>query len=203
MNGVETVASWLTPPVLFCVLNVMIGAIFLRSKLYPPPPRNDRHLLVRVPSFLERVRSFNRSAYLPPQPEPAAREAEQPPQPDEAARETHHAPDPVANAAARGEDTPNAAARGTDAPSHVVVRTRSEAVVRAAPAARPPLQKSASERISVLREEEEERWRPATVRERAAGDEEVDEKADEFINNFRQQLKLQRMDSILRAGGGR
>ncbi|KAG6431696.1 hypothetical protein SASPL_109778 [Salvia splendens] len=190
MNGVETVASWLTPPVLFCVLNVIIGAIFLRYKLYPPPlPRNDRHSLVRVPSFLERVKSFNRSSYLSPQPEPPAREVEQPPHPDAAAREIHHAPD--------------AAARGTDAPSHVV-RTKSEAVVRAALAAR-PLQKSASERISILRgeEEEEERRRPATVRERRGGDEEVDEKADEFINNFRQQLKLQRMDSILRAGGGR
>ncbi|XP_059657040.1 pathogen-associated molecular patterns-induced protein A70-like [Cornus florida] len=41
--------------------------------------------------------------------------------------------------------------------------------------------------------------RPATVRERKAEpDEEVDAKADDFINRFKQQLKLQRLDSLLR-----
>lgn len=45
--------------------------------------------------------------------------------------------------------------------------------------------------------------RPATVRERGnaratGGDQEVDAKADDFINKFKQQLKLQRVDSIIR-----
>lgn len=42
--------------------------------------------------------------------------------------------------------------------------------------------------------------RPATMRERptAEVDHEVDAKADDFINRFKQQLKLQRLDSILR-----
>ncbi|KAI5354219.1 hypothetical protein L3X38_007114 [Prunus dulcis] len=43
--------------------------------------------------------------------------------------------------------------------------------------------------------------RPATVRERKAKvteDEEVDAKADDFINKFKNQLKLQRLDSIIR-----
>ncbi|KAL8107288.1 uncharacterized protein LOC141671594 [Apium graveolens] len=44
--------------------------------------------------------------------------------------------------------------------------------------------------------------RPETVRERSAKvtdvDEEVDAKADDFINKFKQQLKLQRIDSIMR-----
>lgn len=44
--------------------------------------------------------------------------------------------------------------------------------------------------------------RPETVRERGAKvtdvDEEVDAKADDFINKFKQQLKLQRIDSIMR-----
>lgn len=48
-----------------------------------------------------------------------------------------------------------------------------------------------------------ERRRPATVKERKppamdGEDERVDEKADDFINRFKQQLKLQRLDSILR-----
>ncbi|XP_073287656.1 uncharacterized protein [Primulina huaijiensis] len=45
--------------------------------------------------------------------------------------------------------------------------------------------------------------RPATVRENGNAkftdsDEEVDAKADDFINKFKQQLKLQRLDSIIR-----
>ncbi|KAF9605339.1 hypothetical protein IFM89_016104 [Coptis chinensis] len=46
--------------------------------------------------------------------------------------------------------------------------------------------------------------RPATVREGKStlqsfrDDEEVDAKADDFINKFKNQLKLQRLDSILR-----
>ncbi|KAE9599808.1 hypothetical protein Lalb_Chr14g0366301 [Lupinus albus] len=44
--------------------------------------------------------------------------------------------------------------------------------------------------------------RPATMREKkvtvAAEDDEVDAKADDFINKFKQQLKLQRLDSIMK-----
>ncbi|VFQ97726.1 unnamed protein product [Cuscuta campestris] len=45
--------------------------------------------------------------------------------------------------------------------------------------------------------------RPATMKERVMteADEEVDAKADDFINKFRQQLELQRADSILRYKG--
>ncbi|XP_057787605.1 pathogen-associated molecular patterns-induced protein A70-like [Salvia miltiorrhiza] len=279
MNGVELVASWLTPTVLFCVLNLMIGAIFF---LKPPQQRNDQHQpkprLVRVSSFLERVKAYNLSTYQSPQPDPAApqtttkpdnldsyrslqpqpaaRELEVPhharsksdamdnamnlsnyeaPQSEPAAREhvdshhvgrskpesmenafkfpsyhspqrepearvedPHHAPDAVANAfdfAMYESQRPEA----EEEEPHHVTRTTSDAVVKAAPAAR-ALKKSLSEKISMVEEEEEdeERWRPSTVRERTAEDEEVDGKADDFINKFRQQLKLQRMDSNLR-----
>ncbi|XP_054792403.1 pathogen-associated molecular patterns-induced protein A70-like [Prosopis cineraria] len=47
-----------------------------------------------------------------------------------------------------------------------------------------------------------ENRRPATMREAKASeseaDDEVDAKADDFINKFKQQLKLQRLDSIMR-----
>ncbi|KAI3468128.1 hypothetical protein Pfo_024791 [Paulownia fortunei] len=81
------------------------------------------------------------------------------------------------------------------------------------------MRKSASLRSSFGHFEEEdivESRRPATVRERGnakvtEGDEEVDAKADDFINKFKQQLKLQRLDSIIRykdmigrgSGGGK
>ncbi|KAL6005957.1 hypothetical protein ACLOJK_040002 [Asimina triloba] len=55
----------------------------------------------------------------------------------------------------------------------------------------------------VVKEEEEETSgirRPSTMREGKAAkeDDEVDARADDFINRFRQQLKLQRLDSLLR-----
>lgn len=77
---------------------------------------------------------------------------------------------------------------------------------------------SAKSAFSHFGEEEEggdavEARRPATVREGGVraeeDDEEVDTKADHFINKFKQQLKLQRMDSIIRykdmisRGGGK
>ncbi|BAT76818.1 hypothetical protein LR48_Vigan728s003900 [Vigna angularis] len=72
------------------------------------------------------------------------------------------------------------------------------------------MRKSASERRgSIEREEEEEveRRRPQTARVEATScreDEEVDAKADDFINRFKKQLRLQRIDSLLRyrAGSG-
>ena len=68
------------------------------------------------------------------------------------------------------------------------------------------MKKSASEKEVVEVEKEEimeevEKRRPATMRlEKTVsfGDEGVDEKADDFINRFKQQLKLQRLDSLLR-----
>lgn len=66
--------------------------------------------------------------------------------------------------------------------------------------------KSASlKSASGLFDEEEivEARRPATVRERGEakvteGDAEVDAKADDFINRFREQLKLQRVESVIK-----
>ncbi|MED6172023.1 hypothetical protein PIB30_046249 [Stylosanthes scabra] len=67
------------------------------------------------------------------------------------------------------------------------------------------MRKSASERglnekNSAWEEDEEavERRRPATTRESGGEDSEVDAKADDFINRFKKQLRLQRVDSILR-----
>lgn len=67
------------------------------------------------------------------------------------------------------------------------------------------MKKSASSRSAFSHFKEEdivESRRPATVRESkvAAADDdvEVDAKADDFINKFKQQLKLQRLDSIMR-----
>lgn len=65
------------------------------------------------------------------------------------------------------------------------------------------MKKSASSKSAFSHFKEEdivETRRPATVRETGAAvdDHEVDAKADDFINRFKQQLKLQRLDSIMR-----
>ncbi|KAF5467987.1 hypothetical protein F2P56_012185 [Juglans regia] len=68
------------------------------------------------------------------------------------------------------------------------------------------MKKSASSKSAFAHFEEDEiveTRRPATVREGKVGgaesdDNEVDAKADDFINRFKQQLKLQRLDSIMR-----
>lgn len=70
------------------------------------------------------------------------------------------------------------------------------------------MKKSASSKSAFSHFKEEdivETRRPATVREgrsaaasAAVDDDEVDAKADDFINKFKQQLKLQRLDSIMR-----
>lgn len=71
------------------------------------------------------------------------------------------------------------------------------------------LEKSVSEKMEAEETVEQmDRRRPATVRDKKSkwggtgtseeGDEAVDMKADDFINRFKQQLKLQRLDSLLR-----
>lgn len=72
------------------------------------------------------------------------------------------------------------------------------------------IKKSMSVKLASFHYEEEEdinnieSRRPATVREGKVSvteDEEVDAKADDFINKFKQQLKLQRLDSLIKWSG--
>nr|GMD41242.1 DNA ligase 1-like [Ipomoea batatas]GME18123.1 DNA ligase 1-like [Ipomoea batatas] len=64
---IEYVSSWFTPTVLFCVLNLVIGTILLSSSLKPQKKQhqlgddNSVPQLARVPSLIQRVRSFNYS----------------------------------------------------------------------------------------------------------------------------------------------
>ncbi|KAI8553490.1 hypothetical protein RHMOL_Rhmol05G0019900 [Rhododendron molle] len=142
----------------------------------PQQPDPVQPQLTRAPSILERVKSFNFSLYGYDHPDP-----------------NHHSQldhVPRSKSDTTGEGEGHAAA--------------------AAAAAR--MRKSASEKWREAEEteeeeEEQELRRPATVREgkgtTAAGffgeeEEEVDAKADDFINRFKQQLKLQRLDSLLR-----
>ncbi|KAL3818953.1 hypothetical protein ACJIZ3_004858 [Penstemon smallii] len=90
-----------------------------------------------------------------------------------------------------------------------VIRTKSDTVPASGdiPVKLPAkIRKSASSKSAFghfVEQDIVEARRPATVREKGSakvtdGDEEVDAKADDFINKFKQQLKLQRLDSIIR-----
>ncbi|KAK4415683.1 Pathogen-associated molecular patterns-induced protein A70 [Sesamum alatum] len=250
MNGVELVASWFTPTVLFCVLNFMIGTIFITSSLKPPKQQeklgghDDGHRpqLVRVPSFFERVKSINLSRHraeqsdhvhyaVPAQEQEAhlqhqhqeklgGHDDDQPPQLSRVpsffervmsinlSRHRAEQPNPVHDAVPAQEQEPE---YETEEPHHVT-RTKSDTVTQVTATATAAvrarvLKKCLSEKVEavVVKGEEEveaDPRRPATTRERTAAsggeDEAVDAKADDFINRFRQQLKLQRLDSILR-----
>ncbi|XP_073032099.1 pathogen-associated molecular patterns-induced protein A70-like [Primulina eburnea] len=183
MNGVELVASWLTPAVLFCVLNLMIGTIFVISVRKPRNnPQNAREndavspqQFVRVTSFFERVSSiklsFSRSENRDTVP----------------ASTVHH------------EDIPNRdqARQSPEGNDFHVRRSKSDTGAKAsASAPAVAMKKSASEKVQTA----EEGWKILEKREelRRTGDDAVDAKADDFINRFRQQLKMQRLDSLLR-----
>lgn len=186
MNGVELVASWMTPAVLFCVLNFMIATIFVISVLKPrnkPPNASENDSvstpqLVRVPSFFERVNSiklsFSRSENRDTVP----------------ASTVHH--EDVPN---RGQ--PRQSPEGND---FHVTRRKSDTGEKSSgstPAPAAVTKKSWSEKFQAA---EEKGGKISDKREElgGTGDEAVDARADDFINRFRQQLKMQRLDSLLR-----
>ncbi|GLT79083.1 hypothetical protein SLA2020_505900 [Shorea laevis] len=139
-------------------------------------PQPDSPQLSRTPSFLERVKSitsFYRSNSIKGNPE-----TEFPPQP-----ETDSGTDMIR------EHSP-------------VHRSKSESQVTQS-CLPEKIKKSASENSRHKEDDEEvERRRPQKVRmektESFGESSDVDAKADDFINSFKQQLKLQRLDSLLR-----
>ncbi|KAG1330167.1 pathogen-associated molecular patterns-induced protein A70 [Cocos nucifera] len=211
------VHGWLTPTVLFVLLNLVIGTIAVTSKRIrrdgdgDGDGGGDPRKLFRSPSLvLDRLRSFNlrsyRSGDIPL--ESAARSKP---------LETLHA---LQDPAVATESEADEAIHAPDADPvaeehHQFSRSQSDSCPTAGEvpvklAAK--MKKSASDKSMFEHFEAEEVEvvpRPATVRARtgrrevAAVEEddqgrEVDARADDFINRFRQQLKLQRLDSIVR-----
>ncbi|CAK9140535.1 unnamed protein product [Ilex paraguariensis] len=197
-------ASWLTPSVLFCVLNLTIGTIFIISKLQNQNKHQQKQQLgednspqlVRTPSLLERVKSINLSFYRSESVDPFHPMA-------------HHT-DPTHD---RSEDqTLESQSQNPKEDLGLeghVTRSKSEMGGKTPAMVEPTMKKSASEKAVAAVEVDVDHRRPATVRERkgkgkwsetasSGEDETVDAKADDFIERFKQQLKLQRLDSLLR-----
>lgn len=216
----STVHGWFTPAVLFVVLNIVIGTIAVTSKVAAASGSRDgaaagsgagagaggeKRGLSRVPSMaLDRLRSFNLSSFAAPAPEPAVTgvldlglDEQIPALETDDEGEPEHAPmeRSMSEAAAEAE-LPRLPARLRKSASeksafaHFVAEEDTETVE----ARRPATTRDAGRRRTLAAEPEEPAWEEE-IEEAAA---EVDARADDFINKFRHQLKLQRIDSFIR-----
>lgn len=222
--------SWFTPAVLFLLLNLMIGTIFVTSGLGTQRPhqqprdssQDPQPQLPRSPSVLQRLKSINFYSYRSQEPTTVTPSiAEKLPEQDTrfALRHTHQPePEPEPEREPEPESHEGESPKTLDEiygqiQGRPFERTKSdqEPASGETPARlSKKMKKSASAKSTFAHFEEGdivESRRPATVREGKAkatvaegdeDDEEVDAKADDFINKFKQQLKLQRLDSIIR-----
>ncbi|KAG8075476.1 hypothetical protein GUJ93_ZPchr0006g44172 [Zizania palustris] len=203
----SAVHGWFTPAVLFVVLNLVIGTIAVTSKVTASAAGREgdgagaggeQRRFSRVPSMaLERLRSFNMYRLATPAPETAVAgvvdlgHEEQPPvSAVERSRSEAAAELPPLPARLRK----SASDRSAFAHFQAVTEEQTEAVESRRPATtrEPPrrcLDVSDTASESSDDEEGEETEEEAS---------EVDARADDFINKFRHQLKLQRIDSFLR-----
>ncbi|CAN6243614.1 unnamed protein product [Urochloa humidicola] len=195
----EAARGWLTPAVLFVLVNLVVATIAVASWLMSPAaaagddePGGARRggVLLRAPSLaVDRLRasfSFSRlglAADHAPLFDYAAAAAAEP-------SDDSPAPAPTASPAETG--------RGAERDEARVERNQSDAAAEAVPGKRRPrtrrVRRAATEEPAALF---------AEARAAAGGGEgeaavEVDERADDFIRRFREQLRLQRLDSILR-----
>ncbi|KAJ0246983.1 hypothetical protein HA466_0174360 [Hirschfeldia incana] len=170
----------------------------------PASIEQNQPFLSRSPSVLHRIKSFNLYNYISQEPITVAESPPpQPPQP----------PQPSVSVPAVEEEEEDTSPSLEEVYSklnlnHHVARTKSD--TEPAAGAIPPklpkkMKKSASTKspFSHFEEAEDavEARRPETVRVKRVtpveeADEQVDAKADDFINRFKHQLKLQRIDSI-------
>ncbi|XP_057959290.1 pathogen-associated molecular patterns-induced protein A70 [Malania oleifera] len=220
--------SWFTPAVLFVILNIMIGTIAVTSGLGTQKPQSrtkdagDDHSplrpqLLRSPSVLQRLKSINLYSYRSPEPTTLPSVVEPTPEVIEAASEVVEVPEPEAAVDDIEKEEEEERQQTMD---EVYGMIQGRCVSRVKSDTRPAsgespvrlpqkLKKSASAKSAFAHFEESdvvESRRPATVREGKAGATEhygeadggVDARADDFISRFRQQLRLQRLDSIMR-----
>lgn len=238
-----SISSWLTPKILFCVLNMTIATIFVSSNF---KSRSKRHQndgvyehnhrpLARSPSLLQRVSSFDFSFFphnhyqgtLPPTHDVthAPPQLQRSPSLLDRVKNFDFSVSPP-NPTRQQDDDDDAPPQLTRVPS-LLERVKSiklslygshltdpvpddhpveESKSKEKKVAKRKMKKSASVKPCAQEKEaieEEEKRRPATTRPTESAsllvdDQEVDAKADDFINKFRHQLKLQRLDSLLR-----
>ncbi|PPR92909.1 hypothetical protein GOBAR_AA27775 [Gossypium barbadense] len=198
------IVSWLTPTSLFLFLNVVIGTIFLISNLSPPkPPPHDRGEyysappLQRTPSLLDRVKSVNFSTFKFSLPNP------------DFADDYHHRqednnlePHPLERAPSILERVKSINLSLYKYPPQNPDPVYVEPSLTRAPSLLQRVTsfcRSDSGKLNTETVDHPETDEPEKTTSFGDGDDQgVDAKADDFINRFKQQLKLQRLDSLLR-----
>ena len=180
----EAARGWLTPAVLFVFVNLVIATIAVASRLMPPAAAERRRgLLLRAPSLAaDRLRASLSFSRLGPAADHAPLFGDDVGAPDPVpSSSSPRAPPPVTTTGAGAAGYDGHEAEREEAR---IERSRSEAAAAAAPAS------------SNNRRPRARRTRRAAAEEEPAV--EVDARADDFIRRFREQLRLQRLDSILR-----
>ncbi|ERN19788.1 uncharacterized protein LOC18448183 [Amborella trichopoda] len=214
--------GWLTPMVLFLLLNLVIGTIAVSSSLAQKDHNNKK--LERRSSVLERLKSINlyrqRTAEVAHLTEtfafnePLIEEREtEPPLLErervlvaERKRETfvEREREPLVERERVTFVERESEAHDTEDEEHHFVRSKTETQVKGK---EPPLKRKMKKSMSVKSTSASFEGpaivaRPASVRVKSTtaeeGSDEVDAKADDFINKFKQQLKLQRLESLVR-----
>ncbi|XP_010905629.2 pathogen-associated molecular patterns-induced protein A70 [Elaeis guineensis] len=193
----SSVRDWLSPTVLFVLLNLVIGTIALTSKTLRSHRHrdDDDHLrpISRGPSaVLERLRSIGLYRFRSGDFTLDAAATLSPPSPKS---ETTEAPDAFTGGKQQQDHFSRCQSDSQEKPGEEKEKKLAGR-----------MKKSASENSAFAHFEEAEIVRrPAAARSRVRAalvveeeEEEVDARADAFINRFKQQLQLQRLDSILR-----
>jgi hypothetical protein len=204
----EAARGWLTPAVLFVLVNLVIATIAVASRLMPPgtaAAADDEAgggrraaALLRAPSLVvDRLRtsfSFSRLGGLAADHAPlfdyAAPAVAEPPA---------HQP-PATAGVVVGNNGEREREEGEEAR---IERSRSEAAAELAPSRLRPRARRTRMAAAPAAEEPALAHDAVVAAHRAAGRgeepaAEVDARADDFIQRFREQLRLQRLDSILR-----
>nr|GEW26649.1 BEACH domain-containing protein LvsA-like [Tanacetum cinerariifolium] len=166
----------------------------LAQLIYKTPPESDSpqpSQLTRTPSLLERVKSIKFSS-IPTESEHITNSPSQ----------LTRVPSFFDRVKSFKIPSPFTYEPPSTQPDHHVIRSKSEniAVIKKKSSLVSEMKKSRSEmRLDAEDDEDVDKRRPATTRERRnVVDEEVDAKADDFISRFKQQLKLQRLESLVR-----
>ncbi|XP_035539188.1 pathogen-associated molecular patterns-induced protein A70-like [Juglans regia] len=209
------ITSWFTPGSLFLLLNLIIATIVLSSR-FGSQRRQEQQQFNQVPSFLGQLKSINFSLHKFDQPnaDPVTDHFDLQPRGPEHVNTScpvSDCPPPQiarspsmlerlksinlsslyrSDSSARESEVRHPTDLNSNA-DHLVKRSKSDKGLGAPERPLEKIKKSASEKSPVGSSEEKE---TTSLEE----DEEVDMKADDFISKFKQQLRLQRLDSLLR-----
>ncbi|CAN6457120.1 unnamed protein product [Victoria cruziana] len=185
--------SWFTPTVLFVLLNLVIGTIIATSG--GAGQKSGDKPLARSPSVMERIRSIK--LHKQEVEDVPAVTVTKPAEPEivSAVDEIFHDGGEPGDDVAAPRSGGGAAGEDAGAAEETPVRRRR---LKKWASEKLPAADGVKEEIPNRRGESVRGHRRVEEFDDDSGGEEVDAKADDFINRFKQQLQLQRMESIMR-----